>query len=250
VFKIWTHQVGIRGTGSIPWGAVIVDGAGKVHPLAYRGHLFQGPTPPELRGVWLWQPASPPPAPLRLRLTLLSGAGNRTVELDEALRFPESSGISRASDLCALMRTAVDQGDLDVVHAALDAGAPPNVFGEHRVTPLIAASAAGDVDLVRALLARGAAPNTPNEVRITPLLYALWFGGLPTVEALLAGGADPDQPGYFDRPLRFAAERGDAAAVRLLLRFGARHDAPCRDGDPALPPGWLRKHPAPASASP
>ena len=58
----------------------------------------------------------------------------------------------------------------------------------------------------------------------TPLMLASWFGKLVAVRALLSAGADvnaADKDGW--RALMFAADRGHAEIVKILLSAGAHY---------------------------
>lgn len=89
---------------------------------------------------------------------------------------------------------AVERGDVDVVTALLDGGAPPDApcgcaTGE---SPLWTAAAFGRAELVRVLLERGASPNASIGNGVTALHAAAMRGAPDVVELLVAAGADVD----------------------------------------------------------
>src|SRR5438552_810396 len=80
---------------------------------------------------------------------------------------------------------------------------------------------------------------TPCRAGDRSLLDAARTGDLATLKALLAAGADPNDFEDEYAPLMFAAERGDAEAVRLLLARGAKAGHHDHNGEFALE--WAAK---------
>ncbi|HEV2473757.1 MAG TPA: ankyrin repeat domain-containing protein, partial [Chthonomonadales bacterium] len=79
----------------------------------------------------------------------------------------------------------------------------------------------GETELVREALRHGANPNSAASDGTTPLWWAV--GHLGTLQVLLRAGASPNPPNV-QPPIINAAYSGDLAALKLLIRFGARVD--------------------------
>ncbi|WP_263831499.1 ankyrin repeat domain-containing protein [Salinibacter sp.] len=120
-------------------------------------------------------------------------------------------------------------GDRDVTRRLLEAGADPNVPGNHeeRDFPLHIEK---DPEIMPLLLEAGADPNALNRQRLTPLMLAMkWsLGTLEQIECLLENGADPNiQNAKGKAALHLLAENTDPdadfrrEATSLLLRHGA-----------------------------
>ncbi len=114
--------------------------------------------------------------------------------------------------------------DVDVVTAALAAGADANARDAFGMTPLMGAVSKseeqGALRVVEALLAGGADPRATDGRGTSVLSYAI--DSEPVVRQLLAVGADPnaaDTDGC--TPLVEAARCNNVAAVRALLEGGA-----------------------------
>jgi ankyrin repeat protein len=111
------------------------------------------------------------------------------------------------------------------VERLLEQGADPNARNDEGATPLM--RAADSVDATRLLLEYGADANARSDQWRTPLIIAAGrAGAAPVIKLLLDYDADPsaEAPGLggTTSPLIEAAYRGDAAAMRLLLQYGAR----------------------------
>src|SRR5204862_5127345 len=103
-------------------------------------------------------------------------------------------------------------------------GAEPNVRNEAGATALM--WAVDDLEKTRLLLESGADANARSADGQTPLLIATGrFGASDVVKMLLNHGADPSVQAHSVSgpvtPLRKAAELGDEATLRLLIRSGA-----------------------------
>ena len=128
------------------------------------------------------------------------------------------------------------QGErVEIVGLFVDAGAPPTLCNNRKVTPLHMACRF-DLPLVaRRLLALGAAPNAYDVARETPLFRAVNLGYAECVRVLLGSGADPNFANRRgETPLHRAAQRGKRLLVPLLLAAGARPDAVDRAGNSPL----------------
>eukprot|EP01046_Picozoa_sp_COSAG06_P035116 COSAG06_NODE_3739_length_4957_cov_37.565665_3_plen_140_part_00 len=96
---------------------------------------------------------------------------------------------------------AAEDGELDEVKAAVDAGArmewaKPGMSGRRAVH---AASINGHKDVVAFLGSRGADVNAVDDGQETPLHRAAWEGKASVCTTLLALGADPAAKGYRGR---------------------------------------------------
>jgi hypothetical protein len=87
---------------------------------------------------------------------------------------------------------AIGAQDLDVVRAAIAAGADVNAISPHGATPLTAATYKGSVELVGTLMRAGADVNKPSH-HDTPLISAAVGGNLPVVRWLVEAGAEVNQ---------------------------------------------------------
>ncbi len=120
-------------------------------------------------------------------------------------------------------------GDRDVTRRLLEAGADPNIPGDHeeRDFPLHIEK---DPEIMPLLLEAGADPNALNRQRLTPLMEtAKWGGGtVDQMKCLLENGADPNiQNATGKAALHLLAENTDPdadfrqEATSLLLRHEA-----------------------------
>lgn len=99
------------------------------------------------------------------------------------------SSDERAAASERLLRAA-EQGDVDDVQAALQAGAEVDVRDREGTTPLGNAAVEGHLEIARLLLEYGASPNAQNIDGITPLMRAAGMGHVELVKLLIAKGAD------------------------------------------------------------
>ncbi len=169
-------------------------------------------------------------------------AGDRFTE-----RFAEPLAQTTCRD-CSLLHYAAAGGSLDIARMLLAAGADPNAVDGDGQTPLHWACATQQLDLARALLEHGGRPSVSvrSAAGLTPLLIAVsatatrsvpvsFYKGVVVfasqsafpppdlAQLLLDAGADTSarMPKSGNTALHVAAERGDAAMVRLLLSHGA-----------------------------
>lgn len=160
--------------------------------------------------------------------------------------------------MTATLWHAAMAGDVDGVRVRLQAGEDVDQRGQWGTTPLMQAAAAGHTDVVRLLLDHGADPaahdasalrdairgrhagaareiflrvGDPDE-RALAVTLAVANGHAETVEALLDAGADPDAPSAMAgrTPLLQAVADANMEIAALLLRRGARIDAPNKYG--------------------
>lgn len=129
------------------------------------------------------------------------------------------------------LAAAARAGDLDQLRVLLDRGVDvnsrtcPGKGPSCGLTPLLWAVMNGRINAAQLLLERGANPNarTPEGMSVFHYLMAGLTADVrdPMLELLLEAGADPRiEEGNPHSPLMFRPERGDTAAVELLVRHG------------------------------
>ncbi|KUI59751.1 Ankyrin repeat and KH domain-containing protein mask [Cytospora mali] len=106
------------------------------------------------------------------------------------------------------------RGNVDIVRALLDAGAPVNIAGKKRrpyaeiltkeASPLHAAAAGGHLDVVKELLSRGADIDNSYVVKIKPLGAAAASCQLEVLQLLLSAGANVTGSEALSEALRIA----------------------------------------------
>lgn len=131
------------------------------------------------------------------------------------------------------LREAALLGDARRIRRLLSRGADP--APAEGWSPLHLAAWGGQTRAVRALLACGVPVDLAGPVAAdcTALHLAVLEGHGPVADALLASGADPDREDAAGwTPLHQAADRGDLAMVKRLVRAGCRVDPLCGDDTP------------------
>lgn len=123
----------------------------------------------------------------------------------------------------------------EIVRLFVEAGAPPTLCNNRKVTPLHMACRF-DLPLVaRELLAQGAAADAYDVARETSLFRAVNLGYAECARVLLDAGADPNFANRRgETPLHRAAQRGKRLLVPMLLAAGARAEAVDRAGNAPL----------------
>ena len=123
----------------------------------------------------------------------------------------------------------------EIARLFVEAGAPPTLCNNRKVTPLHMACRF-DLPLVaRELLALGAAADAYDVARETPLFRAVNLGYAACARVLLDAGADPNFANRRgETPLHRAAQRGKRLLAPMLLAAGARADAVDRAGNAPL----------------
>ena len=130
------------------------------------------------------------------------------------------------------LMNAIVSGDVAMVKALLDAGAPTDRMGEEGDTALLTAvaAAAGDSDdavrVVRALLEHGANPNKRGRDGRTALFAAAQQGSESVVTLLASKGARVDDAVDGMTPIEAADARGHDGVVKLLKARGAKQKKP------------------------
>ncbi|CAM9608017.1 unnamed protein product [Ectocarpus sp. 6 AP-2014] len=132
--------------------------------------------------------------------------------------------------MCALDLAALN-GNADVVRILLGNGADVNAWNDDDWATALHCAAQGsrprleNGDVIRVLLEAGADIHaTTKECVLTPLHRGVYsrLSSLDTIHALLEGGADVNaQAENTWTPLHYACYKSNAAAVDLLLRWGA-----------------------------
>jgi hypothetical protein len=110
-------------------------------------------------------------------------------------------------------RTAVGQGDVDLVRELLRRHVPVDAPSEGRASPLLIAASNGDLPMLDVLLAAGAAVNLADGNGDTPLMAAVRAGAQPCADRLRARGADESARDREGRTARDWAPKEPAAAA-------------------------------------
>lgn len=171
---------------------------------------------------------------------------------------------------CTPLHLAVRAGFLGIAEVLLEKGANPNAPSPRQKdytadnvnlgVPLNAALNLDRLDLVRLLLEKGADPNSRDEGQEVPRDSGnpplRWAASTDGVRLMLSKGANPNLP-YRDGTTRLhvAAQKGDLAAMEVLLKGGALLDGSTNAASPVLTPlgtavhagqleaaEWLLKH--------
>lgn len=117
----------------------------------------------------------------------------------------------------ARLLAAADRGDIEVVRAALAAGANVNVRGAAGQPPLVLAAASHRAEVARVLVEAGGDVNQQDDRKDSAFLLAGAEGDVATLR-VVAPSADPTILNRFGgTALIPAAERGHVEAVRFLL---------------------------------
>jgi len=169
----------------------------------------------------------------------VAAAQGRNGVLEQLLKSGAEINAADATGKTPLMDAAL-VGHSDSVKALLAANANPDLLDNQGRTALSYAAEKGPVDSVQALLAATADPNLGQQD--LPLAAAVKAGQLDIAETLLRGGANPNLAGKFSRevsapgigqpgtrygnfgpylPLQIAVADGNAAMIKLLLKYKA-----------------------------
>lgn len=140
----------------------------------------------------------------------------------------------KATDETALSY-AIANGNREMVHTLLGAGADINARSRAGQTALMHLGEKADLDFLRDLLAAGADVNARDEHGETPLLSAATSSSLAVIQALVSYGAGMDAKNNEGTTvLMRAAENSDSQIARLLLRFGVDVNAQDENKETAL----------------
>lgn len=120
---------------------------------------------------------------------------------------------------------ATKNNDTAKLAKLLDAGEDINARDRLKNTPLHIAIYEKSTEAALLLVERGADAGVCNKNGICPMVSVAMFGRVEIMAAMLKAGADPDycNPDEYTKntPLIMACNRGQAAAVRLLVEYGA-----------------------------
>ena len=117
-----------------------------------------------------------------------------------------------------LLRSAVQDGDTDMVKCLLENGTSIEAIDEDNNTPLHLAAWNGHTGVVELLLGKGALIEALNKNKDTPLHLAAQSGHTGVVELLLGKGALIEvQNNYQNTPLYLATWSGHTGVVELLI---------------------------------
>jgi ankyrin repeat protein len=133
-----------------------------------------------------------------------------------------------------LLVKAADSGDEDLVRHLMNKGA--NIEGDHRLTPLMAASSKGHVEIMNILLDAGANLHASNG-SVNALYYAVREGTVEAARLLLAKGLTTcTKNDSLKPPLHLAASRGsgDPSMLSLIIEHGADASGVDEHGKTAL----------------
>jgi ankyrin repeat protein len=119
---------------------------------------------------------------------------------------------------------AAARGWTRTLEALMNAGAKPDAANSKRDTPLMQAARAGQIDAVRMLLEKGGrALAKPTNTKGETALFQAAILGRGAVVALLAVYTDqPDRGSGGRTPLIEMCYQGDVAAVKALIKNGAK----------------------------
>jgi len=137
---------------------------------------------------------------------------------------------------------AVQNRHANAVRLLIEQGANVNEATHYTLTPLANAAELGHVEIVKFLLEAGVKINQAPDGK-TALMMACWGRQPKTAQLLLEVGADPNLKRHDgQRALHFAAKRGNAECVTLLLKHGADIDAVANGKNTALTYAELYKY--------
>jgi|GEM_PF-1002777 len=186
-------------------------------------------------------------------LMLTDGQGRGAIAIaiqeghHEIVQFLEKAGVDVAPDAAQCSAEALlgaaKRGNVEIVRSALVAGIDPNTSeppaGRQRrhKTALMFAAEGGHLEAVKLLVERGAAVNLSDrpgkKLGKTPLMYGAECDRAAVVRFLLLAGATVDaQDKRGQTALFYAVQEKSAAAVAVLLEFGADPHQKSWDGTP------------------
>jgi len=170
--------------------------------------------------------ASPPSARADGETLLGAAEADHSAAAHAALAAGADPDVRGPDGTTAIMYAAY-HGDAELVAALIEAGADvtlTNTFGTSAITE---AAITGDAAILEVLLAAGADPNFRNPEGETPLMAVARTGRIEAAELLVDAGADVNAIESFggQSALMWAAARGNAPMVQFLAAHGAVLDA-------------------------
>lgn len=157
---------------------------------------------------------------------LVAAVGGQTAKMKEELNKDKEVDIRDLEYGRTSLIWAAEDGHEDAVQLLLKWNANVNALDLHGRTPLLQAAANGHKDVTKQLLAANAHIECRDFSGHTPLILAAKAGFDSVVRSLLEAGADLDvqEWRYGRTALSWAAERGDANTVEILLDGNAAVD--------------------------
>jgi ankyrin repeat protein len=133
----------------------------------------------------------------------------------------EVETIDRAGN--TVLALASKYGQVDLMVAAVDAGADLESPGQLGRTPIMFAAESGNTEAVQLLLDEGVDVSARDQIGGTALTWAASMGNAESVQLLIDAGSDVDATGHFTgwTPLIWASLSGKADSVTVLLEAGA-----------------------------
>lgn len=134
--------------------------------------------------------------------------------------------LNGVGDMQATLMNACEDGILNAVKAALDAGTDINKPDEQGRMALHLALKSGKMDVIELVMEQKPELNVHDGADNTPLGIALGENKYRLAKLLVEAGADPDQPSGLNRktPLMMACAHGDDRSIDLLLGAHATLD--------------------------
>ena len=159
------------------------------------------------------------------RLAELVHTGNIAAAME--LLKKGTAGHSAEPDGTTALHWAVQQDDVAMVRALLNAKANVRAANRYGVTPLALAAINGSASMVDLLLKVGADPNAASGEGETVLMAGARTGQPETLKLLLKAGADPNaaERKFGETALMWAAGHNHGEAIRVLVAGGAKPDA-------------------------
>ena len=145
--------------------------------------------------------------------------------------LPRVRSSARGANANSTLLAGAEEGSLEKVQKALEAGADPNVKDNNGLDPLTWAAKKGHAEIAKLLLQKGASAEEEDKENLLPLHHAAIKGKDKCLAAMLEVGVkvkvtvkSGDKAGY--TALHFAAEKGHTSACTVLLKHGADVNAP------------------------